>query len=301
MNLSETTNLLRRAADEELTSEEVQALESHLAAHPQDREFIAFERRLRGAVGRVMGDVSAPQDVRAAVQAQAAQPALRLAGTAASAPGALRAAPRRLLAPSGLAAGVVLLVGAAVVIGLSGRADWFDWFRAPQIDISSEDGSLGFPIDEHRRCESDATYAQKKFTLHSREQLRQHFADELHWNVSLPDLGAFGYEFAEAGNCSVGRGTVDSVHLRYTNGPSTLSVWIEQSMPSDLTHSAAIVEGHAYLVTPTNREAARDAKGAYYAWRDCDFVYRLVPASVDQAREMAVAIGMPDVPAEEIH
>lgn len=255
MNLSETTNLLRRAADDELTSEEVQALESHLAARPQDQEFIAFERRLRGAVGRVMGDVSAPQDVRAAVQAQVAQPALRLAGTAAAAPGMRRGAPRRLLAPSGLAAGFVLLVGAAVVIGLSGRADWFDWFRAPQIEISSEDGALGFPIDEHRRCESDATYAQKKFTLHSREQLEKHLASELHWDVSLPDLTAYGYEFADAGDCSVGRGTVDSVHLRYASESDAVSVWIEQSMPSDLTHSAAIVEGHCYYVTPTNRES----------------------------------------------
>lgn len=296
MNPAETTNLLRLAADEELTAEQAIALEAHLAAHPEDREFVEFEHRLRSAVGRVMGEVTAPAELRAAVQAQIAAPprSLRLAGQAAP-------TPRRWFVPSGLAAGFLLLVGVAVVIGVMGRSDWFDWFRSTQINISSGGASLGFPIQEHERCITDASYARRKFTLHTQAALVEHLAKDLHWDVAIPDLSPFGFAFEDAGNCSIGGGSVESVHLRYAKDSITVSVWIERSRPSDLTHSAGFEEGHAYFVTPTNRQAMPDGQSAYYAWRSGDFVYRIVPASVGESREMAVSIGMPDVPVEEVN
>ncbi len=305
MNPAETTNLLRLAADEELTAEQAIALEAHLAAHPEDLEFVAFERRLRAAVGRAMGDVAVPTELRAAVQAQLSAPAhsLRLAGDVAPAASAVGAGSsrRRWFVPSGLAAGFLLLVGVAVVIGVMGRSDWFDWFRSPQINISNEGGSLGFPIQEHQRCITDASYARRKFTIHTQDALARHLAKDLRWDVTIPDLSPFGYVFEDAGNCNVGGGSVESVHLRYVNDSTTVSVWIERSRPSDLTHSATFEEGHAYFVTPTDRRALPDGQSAYYAWRSGDFVYRIVPGSAGESRAMAVSVGMPDVTPEQIH
>lgn len=298
---SEITNLLRIAADGELTEQQSQSLESHLAAHPGDHEFIAFERRLRAAVGRVMSDAAAPADLRSGVEAQIHTPApsLRLVGSAASGPSAFTAPRhRRLFVPSGLAAGFLLLVGVAVLIGVTGHSDWFDWFTPTRINVSDQSRSLNFLVQEHELCAKDEMYAQRKFTLHNEAEVRSHLSNDLHWDVEMPDLSSFGFELHDAGDCVAGSGSADSVHLRYMNGATTLSLWIEHSLPSELTHSAGLLEGHAYYITPTNHPSVQDAACAYYAWRVGDFVYDLVPASVGNAREIAVSIGMPDVTPE---
>lgn len=305
MSPSETANLLRMAADGELTAEQLQALRAHLAANPEDRAFVEFERQLRAAIGRVMGEASAPPQVRARVESalhQAGAP-LRLVGSRAEEPlvGGPARGRRRIFVPSGLAAGFLLLVGAAVVIGVLGKADWFDWGTLRPIPVGNNGGTLGFPIEEHRRCASDFEYAQRKFTIHGESDLRSHLADKLQWDVNAPDLATFGFALQDAGECSAGSGSVQAVHIRYSNGQTALSVWIEHSLPSELTHSADLQEDHAYLVTPTNRNSAPDEASAYYAWRVGDFVYRLVPASAPKAREMAVASGMPDVQPESFN
>ncbi len=302
MSPSEIADLLRVAADDQLTEQQAQSLHAHLAAHPEDHEFIAFERRLRAAVGRVMGQPAAPADLRARIEAELYAPPHRFAGAAAplSRPFTTRR-PRRLFVPSGLAAGFLLLVGVAVGIGVVSHSDWFDWFRPAQIPISDEGGSLGFPVQEHELCAKDDLYARRKFTLHSEAELHAHLSNDLHWDVSVPDLSPFGFALRDAGDCDAGGGSADSIHMRYTNDSTTVSVWIEHSLPSELTHSAGLEEGHAYYVTPTNRQLVQDESIAYYAWRVGEFVYRIVPASVTDSHAMAVSIGMPDVALEEFH
>ena len=54
------TALVRAAADGELTPEQERLLEAHLQANPADRAGIEFERALRAAVGRSMGQERAP-------------------------------------------------------------------------------------------------------------------------------------------------------------------------------------------------------------------------------------------------
>jgi len=298
------TNLLRIAADGELTEQQSRRLDSHLAANPGDHEFLAFERRLRAAVGRVMGEAAAPSDLRSRIEAQLHAPveSLSLAGRAASRPLTLPALRRRhLFVPSGLAAGFLLLVGVAVLIGVTGHADWFDWFTPTKITVSDQRGPLNFPVQEHELCARDEVYAQRKFTLHTQAEVRAHITDDLHWDVSVPDLSSFGYSLHDAGDCVAGGGAADSIHLRYMNGSTPLSLWIEHSLPSELTHSADLQEGHAYYITPTNRQSLQDASRAYYAWRVSDFVYKIVPASVDNSREMAISIGMPDATPESFN
>lgn len=283
-------NLLRIAADDELTAEQSDRLRAHLALHPEDEAFVEFERRLRAAVGRVMGKDQAPASLRLAVRASFEPASQALPFGSAAAPWAGR---RRPFVPSGLAAGFLLLIGAAVVLSIAAPRDWFDWRRPVHIPIGVE-GSLGFP-GEHLRCATDEHYARSKLSLQSLDEVRAHLSDDLRWNVPVPDLSSFGYRFLNAGDCSViGRGS-DLIHLRFGSDADVVSVWIERSHPSDLTHSAGLREGLAYRVVPVDRGMTRDLDKAYYAWRRGEYVLRLVPASAVQSREMAVAIGMPDV------
>jgi len=303
MSPSEIANLLRTAADEEMTSEQSQRLEAHLEAHPADRAIIDFERRLREAVGRVMGADEAPAGLRDQLrspQAGLTEPLSFDAGArAASAPVARGAhgarAGRGRWLPSGLAAGFLLLIGAAVVISVISPRQLFEWFRPSQINVDVE-GVSGFP-SEHHRCATDEQYARKKFNIHSAEELESHLRNDFGWEVEVPDLSAFGYNLLDAGDCTMGAGGsgVDSIHLRYSNDQNVVSVWIEHSLPSELTHSAGLKEGVAYRIVPLDRRMGRDEDNAYFAWRIGEYVFRFVPASVDRSREMAVGIGMPDV------
>lgn len=205
----------------------------------------------------------------------------------------------RRFIPSGLAAGFFLLIGAAVVLSIAGPRHWFDWGRPAQIHIGIE-GSLGFP-GEHLRCATDQQYARSKLSLHSLDEVRSHLSDVLRWSVPVPDLSSFGYRFLDAGDCGVIGRRSDLVHLRFTSDDGVVSVWIERSHPSDLTHSAGLREGLAYRVVPVDRGQTRDLGQAYYAWRRGQYVFRLVPASAAESRDMAVAIGMPDVPPTEFN
>ncbi len=292
MNRAEIANLLRAAADDELPPAERARLEAHLKANPADQAFIDFERRLRDAVARVMGAEQAPESLRGEIQSHLAE-----AGEGLSFARAVRERnrrPRRLV-PSGLAAGFLLLIGAALVVSVINPSLLFDWRRASTINVDVEIG-LGFP-DEHRRCATDEQYAQDKLDLRSREELQVHLRRDLGWQVEVPDLSEFGFQLRSAGDCTIGSAAagVGSVHLLFDDGAGAVSVWIEHSLASDLTHSARLEEGRAYRIAPIDRRRGRDEANAYFAWRVGEYVFRFVPASVANAREMAVAIGMPDV------
>lgn len=297
MNRAEIANLLRAAADEELSVAERARLETHLAANPADRAFIDFERRLREAVARVMAAERAPDSLRGEIESHMeAQIGETLSFASASRAQAQR---RWRVRPSGLAAGFVLLIGAAVVVSVMNPSLLSDWRRASTINVDAEVG-LGF-ADEHRRCATDEQYAREKLDLHSREELLAHLQGDLGWEVEAPDLSAFGFTLRSAGDCAIGGSAagVGSVHLLFDDGAKAVSVWIEHSLPSELTHSARLEEGRAYRIAPIDRRRGRDEANAYFAWRVGEYVFRFVPASVENAREMAVAIGMPDVEPTE--
>ncbi len=296
MNRAEIANLLRAAADEELSGAERARLETHLAANPADRAFIDFERRLREAVARVMGAERSPDSLRGEIESH-------LSGDGEVLPFALasraQAQRRWRVRPSGLAAGFVLLIGAAVVVSVINPSLLSDWRRASTINVDAEVG-LGF-ADEHRRCATDEQYAREKLDLHSREELLAHLERDLGWEIEAPDLSEFGFVLRSAGDCAIGGAAagIGSVHLLFDDGAVAVSVWIEHSLPSELTHSARLEEGRAYRIAPIDRRRGRDEANAYFAWRVGEYVFRFVPASVENAREMAVAIGMPDVEPTE--
>ncbi len=116
-------NLIQRAADGELTTpQEVAAFERHLAEIPADGAVVEDIRQLREAVARVMGgEVAVPADLRERIVR-----ALELVEVGVEADaviGRVDAAvetrqQRRWLVPSGFAAGILLLVGAAFLISL---------------------------------------------------------------------------------------------------------------------------------------------------------------------------------------
>jgi len=118
--------LVRLAADGELTAAEVSAFESQLASFPEDRLSVESERQLREAVRRIMvNDVSVPGDLRERIAAAwegYEERVGRVADFDANAderngePILMRR--RRWFIPSGLAAGIIVLVGGSIFIGV---------------------------------------------------------------------------------------------------------------------------------------------------------------------------------------
>ena len=319
--------MIRLAADGELSREQSERLDAHLADHPEGRLAIDFEHHLRDAVCRVMTDpieTRLPDDLEFDLTAlldasDGCARRLRLAGTEATAPADWEDAPpvvwrrRRWNMPSGLAAGLLFLVGSALIVGVLGNSSWFTRFWPQSIRI--DDGDLAnidgdFVHAEHERCATDAAYASQRLALSSVADAQAFLSGVLGWPIAVPELGQFGYAFAGAGDCSSATPAVSGlVHFQYAHRTTDarLSVFVQEVAPADLGFAASMEPGKAYRVYPAaspKRPASSDR--SYFAWRvetpsrDQGFAYRLVPAAALNARAMAVSLGMPDVKAEEV-
>ncbi|MDX9910547.1 MAG: hypothetical protein RBS39_01810 [Phycisphaerales bacterium] len=225
--------LLRLHADgEAMDPEGVSRLEAHLAAHPEDRARIAFDRELRGAVGRLDSGVVASTELRARIERLAASarssdasPGLRLAGEPvleqASGHASGRGTPRFMTWGMGLAATLLLGFGLLSVMRSMlqpGAAPG----NGPVIAAAGvlaetrfTNNLASFVVHEHERCShmEDAA-VNAKFTAvdlgHADEALRQVFGRTPH----VPDLEAAGLEFEGAGRCGVPGGGA-SMHMRF--------------------------------------------------------------------------------------
>jgi hypothetical protein len=240
--------------------------------------------------------IKAPSDLEGRIRTSLAA---QERAQAASVPGPfhfIQTVGRRRVPPS-IAAGFVLLLGAAVIATIFGLP--------PRGSSIGPDGGravasgLDFPALEHVRCSSNRTYAEQKLILHRVDEVQAYFVNELEWSIDIPDLSSTGFGFVDAGPCTLNGRSVESVHLRYQKDDVLVSVWVERAFRSDLTHLSEIVEGHAYEVIPSSARLSDGVNPTYYAWRQDDFVYRFVPASVNEARSLAILIGMPDVAIEE--
>jgi anti-sigma factor RsiW len=299
MSQETLANLIRLAADDELSDQQQAELDALRSDHPEVAESVAFQRSLRVAVGRSMGGpgMTAPAGLEGRIRKALAAEEHRQAMEANGPFNFIRTLGRRQV-PNSIAAGFLLLLGAAVVMSLLGLPRGNQGFGPAMNGLQVESG-LEFPAIEHVKCTSNRTYAEQKLTLHQLDEVERHFTDELKWDVAVPDLTSIGYTFFDAGPCTLNGRSVESVHLRYQNEESIVSVWVERAPRSDLTHVAGFVDGHAYMVMPSVNPGAVESGPSYFAWRRGDFVYRLVPSSVDDARAIAMTVGMPDVTLEE--
>lgn len=213
-----TPEMVRRVADGECTSDD--------PALGDSAEAIDFERRLRTAVGRVMGADRAPADlahrVRAAMAAEGrpeASPDLRLAGTAAEvgrsaavAPAVRRwfDAPRR--ANAAAVAAVLALVLGSIGFGIV-MPSISQWGPASADRFIEQAAS--FAAREHSRC-SDESVLDDKVVRHcsdlaeARIFLARHL-DRSPDRIRIPDFSDRGYEFVGIAPCRV-PGGLPSAH-----------------------------------------------------------------------------------------
>ena len=218
-----TPEMVRSAADGECTSDD--------PALGRSAEAIDFERRLRVAVGRVMGGEHAPAEldrrVRQAMAAEgrpeatsAATPELRLAGSAAAplaAPPAAASAARRWFdAPKRANAAAVAAVLALVLgsIGFGIVMPSISQWGPASADRFIEQAA-GFAAREHTRC-SDESVLDGKLVSHGADLAEARVFLARHLNrspdrIRIPDFSDRGYEFVGVAPCRV-PGGLPSAH-----------------------------------------------------------------------------------------
>lgn len=225
MDDAKKTSLIRLAVDDELTPEQSRVLEAMLAAHPADMNArMAFERRLRDAVRRCMMEqatvpIDLPERIRAliaaeAVESQETAPLARL-GAAAVADTLDADAPRHHSSPLSnlaltrprwlprwaMAAGIMLLIGVSVVIGVLGDALSGN-FRSG-FERASDRGTLpvppvGAPLTPHQErvvLALDADQWSSSRMLTRIDDAREFIRQNLELPLEVVDLSAFEYRF----------------------------------------------------------------------------------------------------------
>lgn len=223
--------LLRAAADGELSETQGEQLDRYLARSLEGHARVQFERELREAVGRVMGEPVAPESLRASVRrivegARDSEPApeLKLGGTDAPAAGStaitsmgVRTRKRSFWANRQVWAGAL---AAVVVFGVASALVWQATrltgvhLTSDQLDYRSR--LVGHVAGEHRRV-IDPQVAASKLSLHDPEEVRAFFQQVVGTVPGLEGLtvGTPTLVFAGVGNCHVPGSNGSSAHLRF--------------------------------------------------------------------------------------
>lgn len=282
--------LIRMAADGELTDEQVAAFEKLCAERDCTQDRVRFEQTLRECCGRVMRDKPCcPEALRTRIRAMAASqspfhPAE--AGQPATVSAAESMAPRtRTVAfwrrSPGLAAAAAVLLSLAGVLIYQGA-------RVPTGQAPGSSGWSGQPVAyqeqvarfvaaEHLRCCQDEA-AESKMIVRDLDQARDRFARSL-GVASLdlsPDLPATAQTgsmtFYGAGDCHV-PGASRSAHARFdATSPDGTPVHLSLFLMPD--------EGRLALADRTTHVVASSSceeKGvSLFAWREGGVVYLLV-------------------------
>ncbi len=286
MDRQRINQLIRMAADGELTPALKAEFEAHVAANPGDQECVRFERQLRQAVARAM---KASADEIPASTAGAVKASLRRS----EAPNPV-AEPRRLrfVVPSGLAAGIVLIVSASVIIGIAGQQGWF--WRVPELAPVSNPLRDLIQNEHQASASSSADWESRKHS-DSIEAARETIIADLGPSVIIPDWQVYGYDFKGSAASRIPPSGATARQLRYEDRQSgeVISVWIQKAS-ADARRS--LREGTAYILTD------RGSSGAAHtlAWVEADVLYYLRSEDAETGRKLAISMGMPRVDPQPI-
>ncbi len=269
--------LLRCAADDELTPEQHERLEAHLAAHPEDRQRIDFERLMRERVSGVMAGDVAPASLRVSVEK-----ALRGEGDAPSTIGGDVTKSRSFWSGGrGLMA-----MAAIVVIGMTLSIVMRSTLRphaAPEGWNAYGVQTVSFIEGEHDKCAKRPEYLQRKLTHTEIAEASNWAANHLGSLPASLDISQMGYEFVGLGPCAV-PGDGASVHLLYRadeNPDQMISVFIQKA-----SNANAYSEDDCYCA-----DEASGGANPSFIWRHDDLVYfvvspdKLAPKPVRKALE----------------
>jgi anti-sigma factor RsiW len=276
--------LLRAAADDELDQSQHDALEAHLAQHPRDVDRIEFERRLRGACGRVMADVPVPEGlasrVRAALDADALSERLEAKADETSRAGFWN---------RGRAAG--LFAAAAVIVLAFGLFQW-----GPSGSSGLDMAGLGlqianFTAREHVHCDLDPEHVISKMSAdepHEIPPLAQRILGlSLDEALFSPDIEMLG-----AGRCHVpGGGPSIHIRLRDLSAPEAVfSLYVQRD-----TGSLGLDESTTYVCTPGE---AAPIQSPVLFWRHGGLIYYLVCPAENARNHVRDVMKFPDLTLE---
>lgn len=286
--VSERTELLRAAADGELTPAQTAELERHLVGYPDDRRVIQFERELRGCVaGSASG--AAPAALRERIIAMSST-----AGTDRSSlpfPSA-HTLPHRRFSRSvrlmAIAASVAIVAGGAFVT--LRQPDMGRPTNGELITQQYRTSLVSFIGTQHEECEVHADMIGMRFKTTKLDDVPREFSKVL---GSVPEIGHIdgsGLRFLAAGPCAVpGRGKSVRMVLESTadaqlNGGrgSLVSIHIQQD-----TGELNLEEGKTYRLVDKLASPA-PAAPAIFVWRRDGFIYFLTSKS-EPAMQMARA------------
>jgi len=291
--------LLRLAADGEVDPQHQARLDEHVAAHPDSEKRVAFERGLRGACGRAMGDVSVPEGladrVRASIAGAAEAPvsdealADALADRAEQTRSPSFWSRTSTIAIGSIAAMLLIAVSAVALLGNPRGGG------AYHVELAQ------FVAGEHSRVSGNESAARSKFETGEQTEVARKLAALLGGEPKLPVCSENSMTFGGGSECRV-PGSGPSTHFQFFVEPKD-GVGPPQRIPVSVfvkkdTGELELNSGVTYSVD-TAACGINDA--SIFVWKAEGLIYALVAKGGD-AQGCTRVLGAMNVapPTEEL-
>ncbi|MGE3563398.1 MAG: anti-sigma factor [Phycisphaerales bacterium] len=285
--VSMRTELLRAAADNELSPAQRIDLDRHLAAHPEDQRVIDVERQLRKLVADAAPADAAPARFRERILAMsAASGADRSSIPFSSATARARNRFSRPMRWFALAASVAIVAGGSfVVLRNQGGIGSTDVQIAKQFRTSL----VSFIGAQHDECEVHADMIGGRFKTTKMAEVPTEFAQVLGTSPDIGHIDSPDFKLLGAGPCAVpGRGKSVRMVLECTadrggagSRGSLVSIHIQQD-----TGELNLESGKTYRLADRNSTGYETSE--IFVWRRDGFIYFLTSRS-EPAMQMARA------------
>lgn len=264
MASQDINKLIRLAADGELDEQHRAEFERLKAVSPDETTAgMNIERDLRQLVARAMNNDSLPpsglrQQIREGVKIDLEPwPSMNWKRS------------RSWLRPSGLAAGLLVVVSAAIVAG-----------------VMLERHGIG-------NGAAGSILRQEQATQQSLAEARRHITDDLQWGGAMvPDFSSYGYRLVSWLDFQTPPRSAKVCQLQFTGDHGVVNVWIEPYEVGNVGLMGQMVRGQAHQIRVPTQSADGSLDGAY-AWIQGEFVYFLTTAEPDFGRKLSMAAGMP--------
>jgi len=296
--------LIRAAADDELTDAERARFAALLAERPELAGRVEFERRMRGAVGRVIASetpaVSAGlrsriEAIAVGARAEAAQTDDAVAGGLESRSGETTTHGFWARAMGGPVARGALSIAAMLAVAA------ILWTVAGPAPLPLTDSVARFVSSEHDRCPIEADNLNEKFTIKSVADVPEVFGQLTGRNLSLEALALGeldGMEFVDAGRCRVPPAEESSVHVRFRAAEGAMVSLFIQPMSGSQAGRLGMVEGLTYDLKGRASEDGSDCETVLGWFRD-GVVYYMVGDKAEPCSAALKSMGQP-LPADEL-
>lgn len=286
-------SLLRAAADGELGAEDRARLDAYLAEHPEYASCVAFERELKSACARAMGDARCPDSVRARIEAMRGQDAADV-NEGVVLGGATR--DRSFWQRSGLMgamAAALVLAGGALIWNSSSLITGGSGVSAPvttQVSYAERVGE--FVAREHARCTLEQA-AQGKFVVDSIDDAVARYSGAFGAEIVAP-VCEKNVTFYGGGDCHL-PSTATSAHLRFDAQVSEGNV---AHMSLFVAPDPGLLELEESVTYVVDSASCAERGAALFVWTKGGVMYVLVSEAAPGTTECAEIRAMMRAPSE---